>query len=287
MLTGNIDRELDTARNEGPVRTIVIPPCPELLTRLQVVMAESDPDWDVICAIANADVAMAASLVRAASSPLFGRSQAAQSVPQAISLLGLRQTAALLTQFLTARALPAKHPLLAHFWQTSARRALTMGYIARQLYGTPPDLAHTFGLFCDVGMPLLLQGLRGYAGTLVEARARQDRSITATEQAAHQTDHAIVGALVARTWRLAPELKVAIRMHHDPDALSDRQLGDALRTLIAACTIAEHIVDGHEGRPDTPEWIQRGHTCLQHLQVHEDELVLWRDCLQPALDHIQ
>ena len=33
MLNRHIDQELDWARTEGPVRTIVIPPCPELLTR--------------------------------------------------------------------------------------------------------------------------------------------------------------------------------------------------------------------------------------------------------------
>ncbi|MEY8878209.1 MAG: HDOD domain-containing protein [Leptothrix sp. (in: b-proteobacteria)] len=282
-----VDAELDWARTAGPVRTITIPPCPELLARLQVVMGEPDPDWDAICSIASADVAMAASLVRAANSPLYARNSTVQGVPQAISLLGLRQAAAQLTQFLSARALPVHHPQLEHFWRTSARRALAMGYIARQLYGVPPDLAHTCGLFCDIGVPLLLQGLRGYAGTWIEARARQDRLITATEQAAHQTDHAIVGALVARTWRLAPDLKLAIRLHHDPDALADSQLDDGVRNLIAASTVAEHIVNSHEGHPDTPEWVQRGHLCLQHLQVHADELVLWQDSLLGALDHVQ
>jgi HD-like signal output (HDOD) protein len=283
----DIDRELDWARSAGPVRTIVIPPCPELLARLQIVMAEADPDWDAVGAIAAADVAMAASLVRAANSPLYARGREVEGVPQAMSLLGLRQTAALLTNFLAARAMPVNHPLLAHFWLSSSRRALAMGYVARQLYGTPPDLAHTLGLFCDVGIPLLLQGLRGYAGTLVEARARQDRTHTATEQAAHKTDHTIVGALVARTWSLAPALKVAIRLHHDAEALADRSVDETLRTLVAACTVADHLVQAHDGQPDAPEWIQRGADCLHHLQVSADELVLWQDALQPVLDHIQ
>lgn len=287
MLNRNIDQELDWARTAGPVRTIVIPPCPELLTRLQAVMAESDPDWDAVCAIAASDVAMAASLVRAANSPIYARSGSVSSVPQAMSLLGLRQTSALLTQFLTSRAIPASHPALMHFWQSASRRALVMGYVARQLYGTPPDLAHTFGLFCDVGIPLLLQGLRGYAGTLAEARARQDRSFTATEQAAHRTDHAIVGALVARTWGLPTELKTALRLHHDADALHDTGIPEVVRTLMAACVVAEYIVLAHEnGLGDSAEWILRGADCLAHLQVREDELLLWQDSLHEALDHV-
>lgn len=283
MNTSDIDKELDWAQSVGPVRTITIPPCPELLTRLQDAMRDDDPDWDDICQIASADVAMAASLVRAANSPMYARTSQVHSVEQAMALLGLRQCAALLTQFLSARALPVNHPALEHFWLTSSRRAMVMSYIARQLYGMPSDLAHTCGLFCDVGIPILLQGLRGYAGTLVEARARQDRSFTATEHAGHQTDHTIVGALVARAWRLHPQLKVAIRLHHDPEALHDRSIDETVRTLLASCVVADHLVGCHEGQSATHEWGQRGQDCLHHLQVHADELVLWHDALHEPL----
>jgi HD-like signal output (HDOD) protein len=273
----DIDTELDLACSGGPVRTIVIPPCPALLVRLQAVMKSSDPDWTEVREISAADVAMAAALVRAANSPLYARSSSVSGVDQAMGLLGLRQTAALLTQFLTARALPVKHPALENFWETSAQRAHAISYIARQLYNLPADLAHAFGLFCDVGVPILLKSLPGYGGTLAESRARGDRCMTATEQAAHRTDHAIVGALVARTWRLPPELKQAIRLHHDVDVLACRQVDEIIRTLIAAGMAAEHIVAQLAGLPVSIEWTQRGSSCLQHLQVDAAELLHWQD----------
>lgn len=287
MAVRDIDRELDQALKAGPAGTLTIPPCPELLTRLQAVMSEADPDWDAVCSIAASDVAMAASLVRAANSPLFSRHSAVTSVPQAIAVLGLRASSAQLMQFLTMRALPVNHPALQDFWQSAGRRALVMGYVARQLYGTPPDLAHTFGLFCDVGIPILLQGLRGYGGTLAEARARIDRSWTDTEQANHRTDHTIVGALVARAWRLPEPLKAAIRLHHDREVLHDGSVDPTVRALTAVCVISEHLVTRWEGQPDSREWLDRGGECLVHLQVNPDELIHWLDALQPALDHVR
>jgi HD-like signal output (HDOD) protein len=283
----NLDQELDRACSEGPVRTLVIPPCPELLTRLQAVMQSRDPDWDEVLDIASADVAMAAALVRTANSPIYARNAVTHSVDQAMGLLGLKQTAMLLMQFLTMRALPSHHPALAHFWIDSSRRALAMGHIARQLYDTPPDLAHTFGLFCDVGMPVLLQGLRGYGGTLLEARARKDRSIVATEQAAHQTDHAIVGALVARTWRLPPALKEGIRLHHEPGILDDEQVEPTIRRLIAASVIAEQLVHRFDGIDGDPDWLQRGGSCKAHLHISEDELVHWGDALSDTFAFVK
>jgi hypothetical protein len=68
-------------------------------------------------------------------------------------------------------------------------------------------------------MPVLMQSVRGYAGTMVEGLARKDRSFVATENANHRTDHAVVGALTARVWRLAPAVVAAIRLHHSLESL--------------------------------------------------------------------
>ena len=55
MKVADIERELDLARREGPVRDIVIPPCPELLTELQVETRKADPDPAQITRIAGSD----------------------------------------------------------------------------------------------------------------------------------------------------------------------------------------------------------------------------------------
>ena len=44
MSDHTIEAELDQVRTRGPVRDIVIPPCPELLRRLQEATARGEPD---------------------------------------------------------------------------------------------------------------------------------------------------------------------------------------------------------------------------------------------------
>lgn len=275
----DIELDLQAARDSGPVKTLVIPPCPELLVQLQQVMDCADPDLHAVARIARSDVAMSAVLLKLVNSALYARSTPVVTVEQAMSTLGLRQTAAMLTGFLVRSALPVNSPLLGQFWEHSGRRALALAHIARQLYDLEPDLAHTMGLFCHVGLPVMLKGLRGYAGTLVEARARTDRSFIATENAAHRTDHAVVGALVARTWRMAPTLQMAVRLHHDFEILHDEQLPLEVRTLVAANLLADHIVHGFDS--DTPEadWQAHGHACMEFLSVTEIELTDWTDSL--------
>jgi HD-like signal output (HDOD) protein len=46
----NVEREIDAARSKGPLQQIVVPPCPELLTRLQRAMAVPEPDLNDVAA---------------------------------------------------------------------------------------------------------------------------------------------------------------------------------------------------------------------------------------------
>ena len=280
------DRELDRALASGPLRDIVIPPCPELLLALRAEMDKEDPDPQAIADIAGRDVAMSASLIRTANSPYYARSRAVTSVGEALSLLGLRVSEKLLTAFLTRNSIRVSSPLLEHFWDTSTRRALAMAHIARQLYGVNPDLAYTCGLFSHVGIPILMQGVRGYAGTLTEALARQDRSFTETENAAHKTDHAVVGALVARTWRLPTPIYQAVRMHHDFTVLADKTVTAEARMLVAMGLVAEHLVTLHEGVDEQREWALHGSTCLACLAIDGAEVDHWLDALQPVFDAV-
>lgn len=280
------DRELDRALASGPLRDIVIPPCPELLIALRREMDKEDPDSQTVADIAGRDVAMAASLIRTANSPYYARSRPVTSVPEALGLLGLRMTDKLLTAFLARTAIRVTSPIMEHFWDTSTRRALAMAHIARQVYGVAPDLAYTCGLFCHVGIPILIQSMRGYAGTLTEALARQDRSFTETENAAHKTDHAVVGALVSRTWRLPMPIYQAVRLHHDFTILNDKSVLPEIRQLVAMGLVAEHLVTLHEGVGEQREWALHGPDCMANLTIDETEVESWLDALHPAFDSV-
>lgn len=286
MTVADINRELEIARTQGPVRDIIIPPCPELLAELRREVSQGDPDPGVIAQIAGGDVAMAASLLRIANSPLYSRSRPAATVAEAVAMLGVGQTVSILTGFLTRNAIQVNSPLLEHFWESSTRRSLAMAYIARQLYGVDADVAQTCGLFCHVGIPVMMQGVKGYAGTLAEAMARQDRTFTQTENAAHRTDHAVVGAIVAKTWHLPPVIAIAVRLHHDFPALRDATIPSDVRNLVAVAAVAEHLVGMHEGVKEQKEWERHGAECLAYLQINDHEVDSWVDALHPVFESV-
>lgn len=280
-------QELDRARRSGPLQHIVIPPCPELLTRLQKAMAVSEPDLNEVARIATSDVAMSAALLRAANSPAYsGGGAPVQTIGQAMNRLGLQQTAAVMTAFLARGALRVSAPQLQRFWERSTKRALAMAHVAERLPGMSPDLARTYGLFCHVGMPVMAQSIKGYLGTMVEASARIDRSYVQTENANHRTDHAVVGALVSRLWRLAPSVTAAIRLHHDLDALSERSADPDVNALVSVGLLAEWLMRRHEALDPDSDWVRYGGAAMAWLHVSEDDLHTWFDELQEAFDAV-
>ncbi|MFT3954046.1 MAG: HDOD domain-containing protein [Piscinibacter sp.] len=272
-----IAQEIDAARRNGPLRQIVVPPCPELLTRLQQALAEAEPDLNEVARIANADVAMAATLIRNANGALFAGAPPVVSVGQAMNRLGLRQTAALMTGFLARHALPVNSALLSGFWEQSTRRAQALAWIAGQLPGLSPELAHNYGLFSHVGLPVLMQSVRGYAGTVVEARARKDRSFVETENANHRTDHAVVGALTARAWSLAPAVMAAIRLHHSLESLGAGDTEPEVHTLVAAGLVADFLLGRQAGVAPDADWEGFGAAACDWLGLSGDDL---QHCLE-------
>lgn len=283
MRVADIDREIETARSAGPLRDIVIQPCPALLTDLRVEFNREDPDPATIAKIASRDVAMAAALIRVANSPIYARSRTASTVAEAVAMLGVAQTVSILTGFLLREAIAVKSPLLEHFWETSTRRAYAMGYIARQMYGMNADIAHTCGLFCHVGLPIMLQAVPGYEATL-HAALHGEQTFTQVENAAHRTDHAVVGAIVAKTWRLPPIVAIAVRLHHDFNVLREDTIPAEVRMLVAMSLLAEHLVALHEGQAVHAEWDQHGAACLAHLHVGEAEIDHWLDALHAQFE---
>lgn len=283
--TDTVLRELDGARRSGPLQHIVIPPCPELLARLQTVMVEREPDLNEVARIATSDVAMSATLLKQANSPLFAAGQPSQTIGQAMNRLGLDETARIMTGFLAQRAIKVPNsPSLQRFWERSAKRAAAMTFLAARMPGVSADLAHTYGLFCHVGIAVMAQSVKGYLGTMVEAGARIDRSYVATENANHRTDHAVVGGLVARLWRLAPPVVAGVRLHHDLDTLKERGSESEVNTLIAMGLVAEFFMRRHEGLDADIDWLRHGRHAIEWLHLDEGELATWEDELRETLD---
>jgi HD-like signal output (HDOD) protein len=265
------------------MRSIRIPPRPSLLIDLQRELAQPTPSPRSIAKIITNDVGMAGALLKLANSPFYGAARKATSVEQGINFLGINKCTALVTGLLARRALDAQGESLIGFWEISAQRAQALVFMAGKLHVAPPDIAHTFGLFCDIGVPLLMNRFPDYSNTLAEASGDARASLTALEDARHNTNHAAIGCLLARNWGLSGEVSWAILLHHDYQMLEDTSTDESIRSLVALSLLAEKAIQHYHGNASL-EWDKGGESACRHLGLSREDTEDLLDELQAMLE---
>jgi len=262
------------AATEDPVdaliKSIRIPPRPSLLADMQRELASSDPSPEAIGRIVASDVGMSGALLKLANSAVYG-GRKAKSIEQAILFLGINQVAALMTGLLARQAIPANNAALASFWDVSTRRAQAMVFLSRRLRVGEADVAHTFGLFCDTGVPLLMDRFPTYAATYADAALEAERPFTAVEEERHATSHAAVGCLLARNWGLPGDTGWAILHHHDYRVLDDADSSATVRSMVALSLLAEAAISQYQGNGDSLEWNKGGARAMAYLGLSDEE----------------
>jgi HD-like signal output (HDOD) protein len=275
---------LDEKALDALVSSIRIPPRPSLLTEVQREMASDDPDPRKIAELVSKDVAMSASLLKSANSAFFGLSHKAETVEQAAALIGLNQCCSLLLGLIVRKAMHGKGLALSSFWDNAAKRSYAMARMARTLHVCPPDTAHTFGLFCDIGIPMLLSRFPDYSATLREAHADLDQQITTHEDRHHGTNHATISAIMSRSWGLSPDVTEAIRFHHDYAMMTERNTSKTVSALLALCVLSERAIQLYRGVQDTAEWNQGGMIACDVLGLSQHDADDWCDTLHHMFD---
>ena len=104
-------------------------------------------------------------------------------------------------------------------------------------------------------------------------------SFTEVEQAAHQNDHALIGALMALSWGVSQTVCLAIRPHHDYAVFQDPKVPDAVAQLIAMGLVADLAIQTYDGLNASNEWSKGGTKGLGALILNDQDLDEWGERL--------
>jgi len=274
--------ELSIKEAEKLLAGVVIPPRPTVVTAVMEERNRAEPDLRRIAQLIASDVGLSAAVLKAINSPLYGLRRPVTAIDQAVSLLGIKNIAALVMGLALRKAMPSSG--LERFWDSAARTALICSHLARTLNLGSREDAYLFGLFHDCGIPLLIQRFADYKATLGAANGERAKGFTDIEDERHGTNHAVVGSLLASNWHLPDSLRDAIRNHHDPQALRSG-LPPETSNLIALGAIAEHIENSFSRLSQDSEWEKRGGEVLAYLMLDKDEYAeLQRDTREMLAD---
>lgn len=251
---------------------VKIPPRPELLSSIQHEFEKMDPSLNVVSDLIARDVSLTAVVLKVVNSPFFGLSRKVTSAPFAVQMLGLKNIKCLVTGILLKQSVPVDDQSVEQFWISAERVAKMSAHIAGMLPRVPRDYAYTFGLFREIGIPLMLQRFPDYKQTLQRA-FNEKVQLTELENASYSTNHAIVGRMVARTWLLPEDIYDGIQYHHDLElARTGEGLSPLMHTLIMINHLAEHLVEGEVRLRDYDHWFLIADDVMNNLGLNDADL---------------
>lgn len=270
-MTENTAPAVDSEEVSQLLVNMVIPPCPKIVLALVGEAHAEEPDVGKLDKLLSGDVGLASAILKTANSPYYGLNRKVQAV-KAILVLGIRQVTNIVTLLALQKALAEPAASLDRFWDRTNYHAIACARLARYLRSVSADGAYTFGLFNDCGIPILVQRFPDYKETLRLANA-SDRCFVDIENERHHTSHALVGAILARSWQLPDIICKAIRDHHATELLYDT--ADAHGDVPALCAIsviADFLVNDFLHARQEAEWELHGAQAMAYLGFGVEEL---------------
>jgi putative nucleotidyltransferase with HDIG domain len=198
-----------------------LPPLPQVAQKALSLIRNPDSRMSDLADVLSMDQAMAGLVLRWANSAYFGLRSPVATVQQAVVYLGQNSIQSLVLAASIAafidRPAPGYGLERGQLWIhsigiASAARLLTTKF-GRQM----SEEAYHAGLLADIGKLAFESLLRDVN---LETPEWKDRSFSDLESQYFGIDHAVMGAEMARRWRLPEPLVEAIACHHQPSRAS-------------------------------------------------------------------
>ena len=229
---------------EAVLKTGVTLPTPSIaFARLQALSVSERAGPREMAEVVGKDPALTGSLMRVANSPVFGCRSQPRSVQDAITLLGRTRTLAVcISTALRSQAEGVDARTLEAVWSASQKVAegawrCAQASPARRL----ADQAYLAALLHEVGIPILLKRHPMYLFLFKDSKLALEEAAQKLDELT-QADHASLGAMVARNWKLPGDVSEAIRCHHDPAAAA--RLPEEAGTLATLIAFGRLLRDG-------------------------------------------
>jgi len=189
---------------------IDIPSQPESLVKLSLLLADEEINLAAAAELIETDMALAAAVMKAVNSSLYGLKGRVQSVHQAITYLGMREVAAITFEMGLRAAFPPATEL-EPLWQRAALRGLLMGRLGQRL-ALDAWAAHSAGLFEECGKAVLFRHAPDHYRSMLRA-ADNDTELAMLERAGFGVSHDALGGALCESWGLAAAAVASVRQH--------------------------------------------------------------------------
>ncbi|MBK37285.1 MAG: hypothetical protein CME26_17410 [Gemmatimonadetes bacterium] len=181
----------------------------------------------------GSDAELSKKMLEVVNSGFYKLAAPASSIEEAIQLLGYKKMCNLgvgldlISHFLTEAGGPFDH---ARFWERSICHGVAAAAITSKLPSDLPADVFTVGLLQDIGVLFFVQYKPLEYGSALGVSKGQSTHMVLAEQDSIGVDHAKIGALLFRKWKLPKLLGDAVLSHHYYEA--DKTPARGIKTIL-------------------------------------------------------
>jgi len=202
----------DLVKKFGEIKTL-----PHVAIKLTKLMANENTTIKEFEDVIKTDPTLVLRVLRVVNSPYFGLRQQVDSISRALVFIGLKGlrkmviTEALRDVFNGGEQTPqfSRRSL----WIHSVAVAICSQMISERIFGIQGENAYICGILHDVGL-IVEDQVRHDLFREACANLAPNSFLPELERQYLNTDHCMVGSLVAKEWKIPYEVQAAIKRHH-------------------------------------------------------------------------
>lgn len=249
-MTGPEPDQERLAKAEIFIDSIKLPAQANVIMEINKEVSGKDPDIQKITNLVRRDIAISAAVIKTVNSPLFGLRAEVTSITQALTLLGLNNFHKVVLASQLKEVLSGGwgddsgdfKKFWDHFLAVAKAAELVAQTFMKLKFFDLADQAFMAGLFHDCGIPLLIEKYPGYVTEAFGACDGVPEKLFALETERYGFDHASLSYALARSWGVQEGTCLAIRHHHQKDAVIDNDYGAKLWIILRlADYLAEYV----------------------------------------------
>ncbi|MCF6246390.1 MAG: HDOD domain-containing protein [Desulfobacula sp.] len=205
-------------------------PIPAVTNQLLTIVDKPDSSMEDIANVIQYDPVITASVLQTCNSVFFGLKHPAETVKDAVNMLGIDQVVelALLKSGIKALSGIQKGYGLedGDMWRYSVCSAVIAKQVAIKLSLKNKNTIFTAALVKDIGKILLEKYVARSFQKIQTLVGKEDFSFREAEKKILGIDHAEIGAMIAKMWKFSPKMIKIIRHHHlsDDTRIKDKEI---------------------------------------------------------------
>lgn len=196
-------------------------PIPAVVNQLLAVVDDPDSSMGDIARVIQYDPAITASVLKTCNAAFFGLKNPAESIKDAVNLLGTDQVIELVLLKSGAKALSGNQKGYGlddgDMWRYSVSSAVIAKQVASKLSLENKNTIFTSALLKDIGKTVLESHVLDASLKIKNLVENENLSFIEAEKKILGIDHAELGALIAKMWKFSPRMIKIIQNHHLPD----------------------------------------------------------------------